>query len=400
MGLKIIPFTLVILNSMHVHAAQAPIISKAELELQIQPNQIEKTIFDLGQAQNYTKMDQIVQQMYEDVTLEKFIVMQLRMALFIADRLTPESGYQEAQAKAFRAYWIERLVKELDTTKEIRTRGMAHFLKIILKFLESLSVKYQDLSSMSALEQSKPVSQESIKKIIANNFNRLFEMYNKLKNKKSSGDLPIITASKKQQIPIAALETELGITSESLEKKIFYLGLSKNYKAVTHFINGVDSINTLKHILLLQYAMALFIADRISFNIAAEESPAFEFPEQTFVTVPAPARTNLRAFKDPFKKRIRLQWLNQLLIEKWFLEKARFDDIPSFLEFMQSPIKTLHGFLEDIGYVYADFPITSLEDFKKALIKNFPLLFEPFLILKNSKASGDLQTLKQAKKLK
>lgn len=383
---------------------QAPLLpewnTKTELELQIKPNQIEKTIFDLGQAQNYSNLDQIVQQMYEDTTLEKFIIMQLRLALFIADRLTPESGYQEAQAKAFRAYWIERLIKELGTVKEMRTTEIAPLLKTVVEFLASVSMKYQDLASMSALQQSKPLSQEFIKKIISTNFNRLFERYNRVKNKKPSGDFQSITASKKQHIPIAALEAELGITFESLEKKILHLGLSKNYKGIAHFINEADSTNILKDILLLQYTMALFIADRISFDIAAQESPAFEFPEQTFVAVPAPARTNLRAFKDPFKKRIRLQWLNQLLIEKWFLEKARFDDIPSFLEFMQSPIKTLHGFLEDIGYVYADFPITSLEDFKKALIKNFPLLFEPFLILKNSKASGDLQTLKHAKKLK
>jgi hypothetical protein len=201
-------------------------------------------------------------------------------------------------------------------------------------------------------------------------------------------------AAQAQAIIPHSLEIALGIAPYSIEKKILELGLAKNYGAIKNVVLRANR-STLQKILLLQLNMALFIADRISFDVSHEESSAFALPEQRYIKTPVASLMN----PSMLKKRIRRQWLNYLLIDKELLKLVKFTDDASTLELAESAMQTLYGFLEDISYIYIYFPVNSIEHLKIALIKNFPLLFEPLLILKNTQASGDLQALKKARKL-
>lgn len=185
--------------------------------------------------------------------------------------------------------------------------------------------------------------------------------------------------------PAAALETALQIKPHSMESRIFYLGQSKNYKAIAQIINEIDTLHGLQDVLNFQYALAIYIASRISFDIS--DTP--EYSEQATQNI-APS---------VLKKRMSLKWLHILLTQKMFLERSRFVDAETFIEFMQAPLNTLQGFIEDIGYTYMVFPINTIKDVKRALIQNARLLFEPFLIIKDASPVINVQELRKARKM-
>lgn len=192
-------------------------------------------------------------------------------------------------------------------------------------------------------------------------------------------------------IPVQSWEAELEIKPNTIEQKIFELGLAKDYKAIEKLIMQINDFTVLKNILFLQFGMALFIADRISFDIAKTDSRAFDFPEQKYIPYFLKPEDSVKKKLAALSKRIRLQWLNRLQDQR-----LDFDELNS-IEYLGFSLRTLTEFLAEIGYIYKDVPIETIPDLKMALIKNIPLLFEPFSIVKDSASSGDLQALRKAR---
>lgn len=170
---------------------------------------------------------------------------------------------------------------------------------------------------------------------------------------------------------IPNLDIRLEIEPNSIQKTVLDLGMDRKYTDIDTIIQNTSDFENLKKILLLQLNLAIFIVKRISYSLAIEDSNAFKYHEQQ------PLITE--EFDD-----WQTQWLHLLFTSKEKLKET------NSLMLLEQALILVHKFLEDIGYVYHDYPIESfnesnllkwMKNYKTELGQNFKLLFEHLFVV-------------------
>ncbi len=172
---------------------KGPIISPEEKEkviigaLGIQPSSIEKKIFDLAKAKNYVAINELVEKTTDPNDLKKFVMLQLTLGFYIADRINFDMDPEESQTHRYppqtsitptssdnpiQLNWLYLLREsklELNGIK-LNNRNIAFELHSSLILINELLL---DLGYRHHIEISNNIP--LIKKIIAENFKELFD---------------------------------------------------------------------------------------------------------------------------------------------------------------------------------------------------------------------------------
>jgi hypothetical protein len=171
----------------------------------------------------------------------------------------------------------------------------------------------------------------------------------------------------------------------SIQKKVFDLGIKKDYKAIEKITQSTQDFNDLKELITLQLTIALSLVDRITFDHSPDDYKAFEFKEQTIIP-------NTKYMDS--SRRVRLQWTSLLLQSLQDVTKIQSDN-PHSKGVLKTAVEKIQYLLQDLGYIYQPFPLEDMQHIKMALSKNFPLLFEPLSIMKNVKPLNDIQIMRE-----
>lgn len=162
-----------------------------------------------------------------------------------------------------------------------------------------------------------------------------------------------------------------------LEKEIMQLGRAKRYDLIPAILKKANP-NELKKLIILQLELALYIANRMHFDIAEEESDAFRYKEQTLIPSPM--------------DRIRAQWIFLLMQAEHELIALKQIN-PESLSYALELIRT---FLGDIGFMKNEYRIRTFDDVKKAMAEYFRLLFEHMDIVKNAKQYPEYNIMRKS----
>ena len=179
-----------------------------------------------------------------------------------------------------------------------------------------------------------------------------------------------------------SIESLLDIKKDSLEKTIFELAKQKQYEKIKLLIHEKNDLKSLKNLLLFQLDLALFIVERIAFDISIEEVTAFAYPEQKIIL------TN-----NPFAK-IRSQWIYLLLQEKNELKKIQ--SLNEFLSQSRESFMLINSLLFDLGYRHD--PAFQKIDVKLLFAEYFQPLFEILPSVMYAQPSLELKIIKEKMK--
>lgn len=192
------------------------------------------------------------------------------------------------------------------------------------------------------------------------------------------GMTPLMYAEQRGVFEIGALlrawklKGALAIEPSSIQKTVFDLGMNRKYTDIAPIVQRISNLEDFKKLIVLQINLALFIANRISFDLDSLESNAFKYPEHEALTS---GECN----------RFKAQWRHL-----FFGGKEKLKQVNSFILLDQSLI-LIHEFLEDIGYVSPDYPKEAMQfiendplwaqNFKKEIAENFRFLFEHLFVV-------------------
>ncbi len=157
--------------------------------------------------------------------------------------------------------------------------------------------------------------------------------------------------------PAPNLEQVLKIQPHSIEKNILDLAQAKNWDGLEKLIKGISDFDVLKKLVLFQMDIALLVANQLLFEI--KDTRAFDEY--------SPVISNMSDY-DAYTQ-IKIQWIGLLLLWQTSFRSHNQD--------LESALRILHYFLDDLGHLMPEIPVTIKKtELQNMLASNFKKLFE------------------------